>query len=232
MAFISFPIAHSPHPVNHPSYVFPITLLILQNDTPDIVSPPTYYVTRTTLRLPETFALLPHLPPSTFGTKVPCLPIQPMHPVLMCSTSYPVLRRSVDAPADTKAHVDSPSAAPIPYSSVSRETCEDHPRAQLRGRERERESSTCARAASLACSCVARALVSASLRRRRSRTGERTTGIVVPPSGARLLPTHVFHVKPASTDQPSAPPPRGDCRARAVSEVCQYNPLLPPPNSK
>ena len=138
MTFISFPIAHSPHPVNHPSYVFPITLLILQNDTPDIASPPTYYATRITLRLPETFALLPHLPPSTFGTKVPCLPIQPMHPVLMCSTSYPVLRWRDARVRRSQAHVDSPSAprlSAIPYSSVSRETCEDHPRAQLRERE-------------------------------------------------------------------------------------------------
>ena len=216
MTFISFPIAHSPHPVNHPSYVFPITLLILQNDTPDIASPPTYYATRTTLRLPETFALLPHLPPSTFGTKVPCLPIQPMHPVLMCSTSYPVLRwrdaRACDAGArkqGSQAHVDSPSplltfSPSFPYSSVSRETCEDHPRAQLRERARH--------APGLSSSSLRSAAVSvlAALALRPGAHGDEllSTTRASEDDPAPPFPTHMFHVKPMSIVHSPARPPR------------------------
>ena len=37
MTFVSFPIAHSPHPVNHLSYVSYLTLLLLGDDTPDVI---------------------------------------------------------------------------------------------------------------------------------------------------------------------------------------------------
>lgn len=140
MTFISFPIAHSPHPVNHPSYVFPITLLILQNDTPDIASPPTYYATQPILRPPETFPF-PHQPnPPIFGTKVPCLPIQPMHSVLMCSTSYPVPRCRARVDSCAPRHLPTHVFHVKPLSTIPAE----------REREREREESTCARAAVLA----------------------------------------------------------------------------------
>ena len=175
-------------------------------------------------RLPETFALTrrrfrdfrPLIPPSSYASP------------LLCAPHHALARRACDAGARKAAkRMSTPRPAPPnPYSLVSHETREDNSRPQPGERERVRH------APGLTLSL--RSLVSASLRRRRSRTGERTTGIVVPPSGARLLPTHVFHVKPASTNRPS---PRGDCRARAVSGVCISTfvrplPLLPPPNSK
>lgn len=138
MTFVSFPIAHSPHPVNHLSYVILPTYLIPEDDTPDIVSPPTYYVTHTMFRLPETFALLPHLPQPIFGTFVPCIPTTHMHPLIFvpyatqCAEAWPRQR--------TRRRMSTPPSAPIPYSLVSHETCEDHPRQPKRERERVRHA--------------------------------------------------------------------------------------------
>lgn len=216
MTFISFPIAHSPHPVNHPSYVFPITLLILQNDTPDIASPPTYYATRATLRLPETFALLPHLPPSTFGTKVPCLPIQPMHPVLMCSTSYPVPRwrdaRACDAGArkqGSQAHVDSPSHP----SEPSFPTHLFHVKHARTIKPQERESPTAPglpapSSRPPSCSLRSPSCAAGALRRTRAR------GMSCRAAVAGMT-THLFHVKQESIvlSPARAHSPRG-CRLR------------------
>mgnify|MGYP001687509286 CR=1 FL=1 len=80
MTFVSFPIAYSPTSVNPNSSVPFITFLLPEDDTPDIVSPPTYYVTHTMFRLPETFAYPTHQSPPTFGTFVPCFSPTHMHP--------------------------------------------------------------------------------------------------------------------------------------------------------
>ena len=222
---ISFPIAYLRNSVNPPRSVSSITLLLPEDDTSDVIPRHTYLRHAQYVSVNRNFRLNPREVSglsSLDPTIILCIPSY------LCSASRAgetSARATQEHASEAAKRVSTPRPAPAPpnpYSLVSRETREDNSRPQPGERVRHAPGLTLS----------LRSLVSASLRRRRSRTGERTTGIVVPPSGARLLPTHVFHVKHMSTDQPSAPPPRGDCRARAVSEVCQYNPLLPPPNSK
>ena len=171
MTFVSFPIAHSPHPVNHLSYVSSVTFLLPEDDTPDVIPH------HTMLRHTQYVSANRNFRPTPTHLR-DLRPLPMSQPYALCPTSYPhTMRRSVAAPADTKAHVDSPIRAPSSYSLVSRETKEYRPLA--RSQLRERESSTCARADSLACSCVARALVSAALRPG-AREAERIAGYVVP----------------------------------------------------
>ena len=106
MTFVSFPIAHSPHPVNHLSYVSYLTLILPQDDTSGIASPPTYYATQPILRSPETFAFPHPTHQPTLGTKVPCIPAQHMHPRFYVSYVIPrpaLARRPSDAGGRTAA---------------------------------------------------------------------------------------------------------------------------------
>lgn len=166
MTFVSFPIAHPTHPVNHHSSVSFITLLLPEDDTSDVIPRHTmlrhaYHVSATrNFRLnPKEVSGLSSLDPN----QPICIPAS------MCSRS----RAGETRARATQEHASKaakrvstpppPSPRPIPrpysYSLVSRETCEHQPT------KREREDSTCARADSLAPLARLRSL--RSLRRRR-----------------------------------------------------------------
>nr|DAV42146.1 MAG TPA: hypothetical protein [Caudoviricetes sp.] len=124
MTFVSFPIAYSSRHVNHLSYVSYLTLLIPEDDTLDVAYPPTYYVTHTMFRLPETFPLPHPTHQSIFGTLVPCPTPQSMHNRFYVSYVIPrpaLARRACDAGA-RKAAKRLSTPASFPYSRVSRET--------------------------------------------------------------------------------------------------------------
>ena len=183
-------------------------------------------------RLPETFALTRR----RFRDFRPLIPTNPYASPLLCAPHHawrgarPSGAREQDRQAMSTPHSLRSSPASFPYSPVSRETREDHPR------HPKRESPTCARAARLSAALRAGRRSLRSLRRRRLYAD---TPPLSNPRRRAGFTTHVFHVKPLSTDQsPPALLRPGACRARAVSGVCQYirpaYPRLPPPtpNSK
>lgn len=86
---ISFSIAYPRQPVNPLTCVSSITLLLLEDDTSDVVSPPTYYATRSMFRSPETFAFPTQSPTHQFRTFVPCLSPTHMHPRFYVSRITP-----------------------------------------------------------------------------------------------------------------------------------------------
>lgn len=105
--------------------------------------------------------------------------------------------REQDRQAMSTPHSLRSSPASFPYSPVSRETREDHPRHPKRERERVRHVPGL----------------------RRWRLYADTSPLSNPRRRAGFT-THVFHVKPLSTDQsPPALLRPGACRARAVSGV-------------
>lgn len=160
MTLISFPIAHSHPPVNLPSSVSFITLLLPQDDTPDVIPRHTmlrhaYHVSATRnfrpapIRTPPSLRDLSPLPsPSSYALPPNCAPHHAWR------GARPSGAREQDRQAVSTPHSLRSSPASFPYSPVSRETREDHPRRP------KRESPTCARAArSFVAASVLAALV-------------------------------------------------------------------------
>lgn len=233
---ISFPIAHSPHPVNHLSYVSYLTLLLLGDDTPDVIPRHTmlrhtYHVSANRNFRPTPVPnrdFRPLIPPPLYASPTKCAP----HHAWRGERSETDRRCRLPAPPPRPTAGFSTHMFHVKHArKEGRKEGNDHPRQPKRERSRQRlgcrTPSSCASARCARCAGAY--------------THSRHGACRLPAPPPRPIPTHSFHVKHASTDQPPArrpAAPRGlSCPRRERSLSVQSPPtpsypLLPPPSSK
>lgn len=180
MAFVSFPIAHSPHPVNHLSYVSYLTLLLPQDDTPDVI--PRHAMLRHTYHVSATrnFRLTPN--PSSglsslASSSFVCIPAS------MCSASRAgETRDRAERGSKAAKRMSTPHPRPA-HGPIPTHVFHVKHASIIRAHNQERERELDMRPG---CPLLRRGLRSLrSLRRRRL-------------CARKEFATHLFHVKPTS----------------------------------
>nr|DAM75788.1 MAG TPA: hypothetical protein [Caudoviricetes sp.] len=126
---ISFPIAYFLRPVYPHSSVSFVTLLLPEDDTPDVIPRHTYLRHAQYVSVNRNFRLNPK---EVSGLSSLALPPSLCIPASMCSRSRAgetSARATQEHAREAAKRMSTPRPAPPnPYSLVSRETCEDHPR--------------------------------------------------------------------------------------------------------
>ena len=123
MTFITFPIAHSPRHVNPQKYVFYLTLLLLGDDTPDVIPRHTMLRHAQYVSVNRNFRLTPVTNRDFRPLPYPSIYASP----LVCALGHIGRWRGERSEAAKRLSTPPPRPAD-PYSLVSRETCEHHPR--------------------------------------------------------------------------------------------------------
>lgn len=181
MTFHTFPIACLRNPVNPPRSVFSITLLHPQDDTSDVIPRHTMLRHAHHVSATRNFRLNPK---EVSGLSSLALPPSLCIPASLCPTSYLIPRWRDERVCDAGAH-EGGSQARVEHRALSPPTQKKE--SDMRPRCAHRLRPRCARPAPPAPIEAERNAGCVLLRRR--------TG----------FSTHRFHVKHASTDQPSAP---------------------------